>query len=403
MEALEEKMADIQRRMEEMRNAPEQEMGQLNNETQGQQLPQQMLENAQQMMQNQMQQANQGQQQMSQSMQQLQGQLQQMQQNMQGQQMTINLAGLRHVLSNVLHLSHDQEDINQETVETTANSTRLRILAQQQAALGDGTRMVIDSLQSLGRTLPQMSRDALSYAGSALLNMNAATDAFVERNSRQAEFTGREAMTNLNELALLLSDLMSQLMNSASSASGGGMSMEQMIEQLQQMAAQQRDLNRSLEEMLGQMEGERLTVDMQERLRQLAGQQEQLRRQLQQMSRERELARRLAGDLDEIARQMEESIRELTLGQTNHREVIQRQQQILTRLLDASRAMNERGEQRKREGEQGEDVLRPGPDPLSPLLTEEELRRALLEALESGYTHDYRELIRRYFELLHER
>ena len=72
-------------------------------------------------------------------------------------------------------------------------------------------------------------------------------------------------MTNLNDLALLLSDLLDQLMNSSSS-SGGGMSMEQMIQQLQQMAAQQEQLNQALEELFGRQPGERLTPDMQERL-----------------------------------------------------------------------------------------------------------------------------------------
>ncbi|MDE2732040.1 MAG: chromosome partitioning protein ParA [Bacteroidota bacterium] len=400
MEALEEQMADISERMDEMRSAPQEEMDRLNEETRARQLPEAMMENARQMLQNQMQQANQGQQQMSRSMQQLQGQLQQMQQNMQSQQMGMNLTGLSQVLSNVLLLSHDQEALRQRVVRTTPNSTRLREYARQQAQLGDGARLVIDSLQSLGRTLPQLTRDALQYAGSALLSMDAATDALVERDSRQAEDTGRNAMTHLNELALLLSDLMAQMQSSAASSSGGGMSMEQMIEQLQQMAAQQRDLNRALDDLLGQMEGERLSVDMQERLQQLAGQQEQMRRQLEQLSRERDLARRLAGDLDQIAAQMEESIRELTLPQTRHPEVRERQQQILTRLLDASRSMTERGQQRRREGEQAEETGRAGPDLLNLVPSEEALQRALLEALESGYAREYQALIRRYFELL---
>ena len=400
MEALESQMADIRERMEEMRNAPQEAMQQLNQETRAQELPQQMMENAQQMLQDQMQQANQGQRQMSQSMQQLQGQLQQMQQNMQGQQMSLNLKALRHVLTNVLQLSHDQEGLVQRVLSATSNSTLLREHARQQAQLQDGASLVVDSLQSLGRTLPQLSRDALQFAGSAMISMNMATDALVERNSRQAELTGRQAMTNLNELALLLSDLMAQMLNSAASSSGGGMSMEQMIEQLQQMAMQQRDLNQALDELLGEMEGERLSIDMQERLQQLAGQQERMRRQLEQMGRERALARRLAGDLDQIARQMEASIRELTTTQANHREVRERQQQILTRLLDASRSMTERGQQRQREGTQAEEILRSGPDQLNVMPSEETLQNALRQALESGYAREYQELIRRYFQLL---
>ena len=401
MTSLEETMADIERRMEELRNAPQSQMSALNEETQSQELPQKLLENAQQMMEGQMQQANQGQQQMGQNMQQLQSNLQNVQQNMQGQQMRINLAALKRILSDILLLSYNQEDLRGRVAEATTESPLLRQFAHEQAALSGGVRMVIDSLHSLARTMPQLTRDVQQHAGSALRSMMRATDYLAERSSRQAETEGSRAMTSLNELALLLSDIMDQFMNAASSASSGGMSMEQMIQQLQQMAAQQRDLNRTLEDLLGQNPGERLSVDMQERLRQLAGQQEAMRRELRKMSRSRELANRLTGDLDEIARQMEESVQELQLGRSDRR-MQERQQQILTRLLDASKSLNERGKQRKREGKTGEEEPRDGPDTLIILQSEDELRRALLQALESGYARDYQELIRRYFDLLQE-
>ncbi len=402
MAALEEKMADIERRMEELRNAPQSQMSTLNEETRAQALPQRLLKNAQQMMEGQMRQANQGQQQMGQNMQQLQSNLQQVQQNMQGQQMRINMAALQRVLSDILLLSHDEEDLRRRVAETTTESLLLRSLAQEQATFARGARMVIDSLHSLARTMPQMTRDVQQHAGMALQSMIRATDHLAERNTRQAEAEGGAAMTSLNELALLLSDLMDQLMNAASSASSGGMSMEQMIQQLQQMAAQQRDLNRALEDLLGQNPGERLSVDLQERMRQLASQQESIRRDLRKMGRSRELANRLTGDLDEIARQMEESIRELQLGRSDRR-MQERQQQILTRLLDASKSLHERGKQKKREGKTGITELRQGPDELILLQSEDELRRALLQALESGYARDYQDLIRRYFEMLQER
>lgn len=399
MSALEAKMEEIAERMREMQRAPVQQMEQLNEQTQANELPKGMRENAEQMQAGQMQQANQGQQQMSQSMQQLQSELQNVQTGMQGQQMQVNMAALRLILSNVLRLSYDQEDLRRNIADATRDSPLLRGFAREQAVLATGGAVVADSIQSLGRTLPQLSRAVQEYAGNALMSMETSIEMLTESNNLAAESNAAAAMTNLNNLALLLSDLLDQLMNASSSSSGGGMSMEQMIQQLQEMAMQQDQLNQALEEFFGQSPGERMSADMQERLRQIAGQQEMMRRQLTEMARERDLASQLAGDLERIAEQMAESIQELQTGQVN-RPTHQRQQQILTRLLDASRSLQERGEEERREGRRSTDIERVSPGELQDYLTQDALRRALMDALESGYTKDYQALIQRYFELL---
>ena len=151
--------------------------------------------------------------------------------------------------------------------------------------------------------------------------------------------------------------------------------------------------------MLNQMQGNRLSQDMQQRLRQMGAQQDALRRQLKEMSRNRQLNNQVMGDLNKIAEQMEQTIQELQRGSVSRR-TQRRQQQILTRLLDASRSMRERGKQKKREGQQADDIVRPGPGELTPAEQADQLRRALLKALDSGYAPDYQELIKRYFELL---
>lgn len=399
MTALEAKMDEIVDRMQELQRAPTSQMEALNQQTKAKELPETMQQNAQQMQSGEMEQANQGQQQMSQSMQQLQSDLQNVQSGMQGQQMSMNLAALKLMISNVLRLSQDQEDLRQRIVDATQESTLMRDFAREQSTLTIGGTTVADSIQSLGRSLPQLSRNVQQFAGDALLHMSAATEALTDRNRDTAGSHASQAMTSLNNLALLLSDLLDQLMNASSSNSGEGMSMEQMIQQLQQMAMQQDQLNQALRDFLGREPGERLSTDMQQRLQQLANQQNAMRRQLAEMAQQRDLANQLAGDLERIAQQMEESIRELQTGQVD-RSTQQRQQQILTRLLDASRSLQERGEERRREGRQGSEVERQTPPPLQQTMTQDELRRALINALESGYTRDYQILIQRYFEML---
>lgn len=398
MKAIEERLEELKKQMEELRNAPKQEMEDLSRQMERQALPEEMKKNAEQLRNGELQPAQQGQQQMQQQLRQMQSRLQQMQQSMQGRQMQINIAGLRQALSDILTLSERQELLRGDVRGLSADSPLLRDYAHQQVELSEGLSTVVDSLQSLAREIPQMTREVQRHAGEALREMGSATEAMADRVARRASGHQKGAMTQLNELALLLSDLLNQMMN-ASSGSGGSMSMQQMIRQMQQMAGQQQQLNRQIQQLLNDMQGNRLTQDMQDRLRQLAGQQEQIRNQLRQLSRDRNLRNNVLGDLNRIAEQMEETIRELQRKRFN-RKTVQRQQQILTRLLDATRSLQERGREKKRESRRGEDFTRPSPGELTPAEEAEKLRRDLLRALDSGYAPDYEELIKRYFELL---
>jgi hypothetical protein len=69
-------------------------------------------------------------------------------------------------------------------------------------------------------------------------------------------------------------------------------------------------------------------------------------------------------------------------------------------MLDATRSMQERGKDEKRESRTGEAESRVGPDALPEAEQLDALRRDLIRALEAGYAPDYEELIKRYFEQL---
>ena len=398
MRELQEQIEKVREQMEELKQSPSQEMERLQEQLDNQQIPQEMQKNAQQMKQNQLQEAKQGQQQMQQQLQQLQQQLQQMQSGMQGQQMQVNMAGLRRALDDVLRLSQQQEDVRQSVRGLASDSPQLREQARQQVELSENLSTVSDSLQSLARDIPQMSRAVQEEAGEALREMGAATEAMSERAAGQASGHQKGSMTHLNELALLLSDLMDQMMNNAQGGSGQ-QSMQQMMQQMQDMAGQQQQLNEQIQQMLNDMQGNRLSNDAQGRLRQMAEQQEAIRRQLRSIARNPEARGKMLGDLNKIAEQMQESIEELQRGQADRR-TIERQQQILTRLLDAQRSLQERGREKRRESETGRDFDRESPDALTPTEQADKLRRDLIRALESGYAPDYQELIKRYFDLL---
>jgi len=322
----------------------------------------------------------------------------QMQMSMQGAQMQLNIAAIRSALEDVLTLSERQEFLRLDVLQMSADSPLLRDAAQSQLDLSEGLAITADSLQSIAKEIPQMTRDVQQRAGDAIREMSDATASLTERAARRAAGHQRGAMTNLNELALMLSELLNQQMN-GSGTGQSNQSMEQMMEQLQQMGQQQQQLNQQIQQLLNDMQGQRLTQDMTERLRQLGAQQEQMRNEVRQMNRNRDARNKLLGDLNRVADQMMETIEELQQNRVSRR-TIQRQQQILTRLLEASRSMEQKGKDDKREGKTVDENLRESPDSLTPNEQAERLRRDLIRALESGYSSDYEALIRRYFDLL---
>jgi hypothetical protein len=134
----------------------------------------------------------------------------------------------------------------------------------------------------------------------------------------------------------------------------------------------------------------------------LAAEQAIVRKSLEQLSREAasrgELSKML-GDLNQIAREMSEVQTDLTRG-TVRPETIQRQERIVSRLLDAQRSARERDFEKRRKSEVGQASRRESPPGLLPQDLQGRSRRDLLKELEGGYTRDYQELIRKYFDAL---
>lgn len=399
MEALEDKLDEIRTQMEEAGSSPSDAMDELREDVRERQLPENMRRTGQQIRSDQFQDAGRNQQQMQEQLEQFQSRLGEMRSGMSGAQLQMNLSALRRTIRDIILLSQQQEDLQKNTVETGSGSPSLPVMARDQVRIAEGVSVVADSVQNLANQIAQISREAQRHTGQALREMERATSALVERTSREAGTHQRSSMTHLNELGLMLSDLLDQLMNQQAGGGEGGMSAEQMADQLQQMAQDQQQLNAQIQQMLNDSAGDRLTSDMQERLRQIAAQQEAIRRQLRQLSRDPGARDNLMNDLNRIADQMQQTIEELQ-DRGASRQTVERQQQILTRLLEAEKSLQEREQDERRRGQTGRDMPRESPPELQRSEETERLRRDLLRALESDYAPDYKNLIRRYFELL---
>ncbi|MDT0631180.1 DUF4175 family protein [Rubrivirga litoralis] len=402
-EALEEQLENAREAADDVPRAPTEALEQMMEQMQQDGgLPQQMEQNAQQLQQNQLQDAQEGQEEMSKQLRQMAQKMRQQSAQMQGQQAQVDQAALRRSLEDVLTLSREQERLAGETQAIPARNPALVPVARRQGELRDGLAAVTDTLRRVALSVPQLGPDIDERAGNARREMAGALEQLAERQSRQGAAHQRTAMSHLNELALLLSNLLDQLQNQSQQQGGEGQGMPQ---KMQQIGQQQQRLNQRIQQMLNESAGERLSPGEGRRMRQMAEQQEALRRQLQRAV-EGGGAGLEPGDRSALKRvedQMREAAQDLRRGRADRR-TAPRQQQILEKLLEAEESVNQRGREEQREAQTG--TARPDPDRPAPPRTErpaERVRRDLIRALESGYASDYQDLIKRYFERLQQR
>ncbi len=399
MKKLMESMKKAQSDMKDVSSAPKKKMRQLRKQMQRQNMPRQMRQNSQKLRKNQLQKARQQQQRIQQQMQNMQSRLSQMKKQMQGQQRQMNLTGLRSALENTLRLSKDQETLRTTVEQLDDDGPAVRRYATNQKGLTDGLNTLADSLQSIAGRLPRMSQAVQKKTGDALRAMKKSTRFLDEREAGKATGFQKTSMMHLNELALMLSRLLDQMQNQQSGGQGQ-MSMQQARQQLQKASGQQQKLNQQIQQFLNKAQGKRLSQNMKARREQLARQQRRIQKQLEEMNVDEETKQKLLGDLQKIADQMGQSAKDLQGGR-HSRDLLNRQQQILTRLLNAQQSLRTQGKKQQRRGQQVQDTVDRQPPGKRPSQSEEDaLRRDLIRALEMGYNSDYEELIKRYFELL---
>ncbi|MDR9415763.1 MAG: DUF4175 family protein [Gracilimonas sp.] len=345
---------------------------------------------------------NQSQQERQQQYQKMAEKTRQMMEGMSQQQMNINIAGLQYILHSLLTLSLEQEDLTSLVASTENRSQAYVGYARDQRNVESIFGTLSDSLFQLSAEIPQFSNQINRKKEEVEQRLERALEQMSERNQSQSSVASRQALGGINDISFMLANLLEQFQDQQKNGNGGGgsMSMEQMMEQLQQNSQQQQQLNQQLQEMINDMQGERLQQEQMERLNQIAKQQNRIRKQLQELQRQGGLdGDRLGSELERMIEDMEDTINDLRGGATDPM-MIERQQNILSRMLQAEKAMQERDEEDKREGQAVTDFERTNPPELTLEELEKEIRSRLNDPNFTKYSEDYQRLIENYFELL---
>lgn len=317
------------------------------------------------------------------------------------QQLQVNIAGLQYILYSLLTLSNEQELLVTYTAETESRSLAYVDYAREQRNVHQIFTHLSDSLFQLSTQIPSFSNQINKRKQEVERQLARAIEQMAERDRRNSSVASRQAFGGINELAYMIANLLDQLQNQQNGGGGSGtMSLQQMMEQMQQMQGDQQKINEQIQQMINDLQGERLSQNQMERLEQLARQQNAIRKQLQELQQSGAAnGDRIGSELQQMIEEMKDTINDLRGGALDPL-LQERQVNIMTRMLEAEKALQERGEEEKREGVTANELNRVTPPELTLEELEKQIRSRLNDPNFTKYAPDYQRLIERYFELL---
>nr|MBA3284193.1 hypothetical protein [Nitrosopumilus sp.] len=331
-------------------------------EEQQKDIQQEMQQGQQQLQQNKNKKASQNQKNSSKKMEEMAESLEQAQASSEAEQTAEDLDALRELLENLIKLSFDQESLMEELKTTDINDPRYLQLSKDQRKMKDDAKMVEDSLFALSKRVPQIESVINKEIGLVNMNMENSLVNLQDRQTAQARSRQQFAMTSINNLALLLSEVMDALQQQMAQQMQGNQQCQKpgskpspSSGQLKQM---QQQLSKQIQQLKGKMDGRTMPQgQISEELARLAAQQEAIRSELQRMSQENNKdGKGSLGDLEKVQQMMDENETDL-LNKKITQETLRRQEDIITRLLEAENAERERDQDEKREAREGKDVL----------------------------------------------
>ncbi len=320
--------------------------------------------------------------------------------SMSQEQVKLNTQALLGIMQQLLLISESQEQLLRTTSNLTQGSVGFVDAARRQLTINRIFNQVADSLFELSKQIPQFSNGINDKKLMVQRNAQSALRELSERDRARALAEERFMLAGMNEIGSMLADLLEQVQDPGS-GDGDGSGGQGMGEGLEQMGKNQQQLNQQLQDLLNDMAGDRLMQDGMERLNQMARQQNEIRKQLEELRRNGGLepGDPLMQELEQLNQQMEDAINDLRGGAVD-RVMVQRQQNILSRMLQVEKAFQEREEDDERKGKAADPIRGIPPAELTPQQRRDRIRDILNDPNFTRYTEEYQRLIQRYFELI---
>jgi hypothetical protein len=334
---------------------------------------------------------------------------------MQAQGQEEDLEALRQIVENLLTLSFDQETLLGTLKQTNINDPKYTDLAREQLKLKDDSKLIEDSLYALSKRVPQIETIVNREIRSVNSNMKKSIEKMADRKTPEALSRQQFALTSLNNLALLLSETVQQMQAAAAQAAGSGSCnkpggkgskpsagamrklQEQMNKQLEDMKKGMQPGGKKPGEKPGMAPGSK---GMSKQMAQMAAQQEALRnmaREYESQLKKEEGEKGGSGEMKKIQEMMEQTETDL-VNKIITQETLMRQQEILTKLLEAESAEREREQEQRRESKEAKSEDYGNPEIFFEYIRQKNNETELLRTVPPNLNPFYRDKVDEYFK-----
>lgn len=296
--------------------------------------------------------------------------LDQMQNSSNQQQQQEDIDMLRKILESLVHLSFDQEGVMNKMGELYPNDPAFVKNGKFQRKIMADTKIVSDSLYELAKRQPKIAKFIDDELNKIKVNQILSLENIDERQIHDLAIHQQYAMTSYNNLALMLNESLQQMQQqmqnmmpgsgSCNKPGGSGMpkpgegmngqDMKQMLKnQLKQMEKGQQEGDKG-------KPGEKGAGSMgmgNKEIAKMAAQQSAIRKRLEELRKElNKDGSGMGNKLNPLIDKLNQQEKELVNKRLNQ-DLINRQKEILTRLLESEKALMERGLDEKRESKEG--------------------------------------------------
>lgn len=348
-----------------------------------------------------------------------------------------NIDDLRDILDNLLTLSFDQESLMKDFRKVDQSDPRFVQLGQTQRKLRDDARIIQDSLYALAKKEPKIQSFVTREVGEMNGRMDESLTHIQQRDPGRATATQQQAMTSMNNLALMLGSTLNQMQQEQQAGKGApkdgqgkpgrkkgkgkgqGQGSKPGPGNLGQM---QKQLNEQIQQLSKSGKTGRA---MSQELAKLAGQQQMLRQAMQQLDRlqpggkpggaagagkegkdgpqgggpkgQDGKGEQGGGGTSDLKKMMEQTETDLVNKRLSEQTIL-RQQQILTRLLEVEKSARERDQDTKREAQTAQVKLPFFPAAFDKYKAGKEHQTELLRSTPPSLTPYYQREVGEYFQ-----
>ncbi|MGC4057899.1 MAG: hypothetical protein QM743_07225 [Chitinophagaceae bacterium] len=429
-QAMQQDFKDMKQALESVKDQQRQNVSQ--EQQQGEQAGEQMQQSEKSLQQNQENQSEQSQSKAAQNLQEMAESLRKKSSGMDAEEIEMNIRAVRQILTNLVRLSFDQEALINSVRTTNTGDAAYLANVRKQNVLHTNSLTIRDSLFSLSKKLFKLSASINKETNELEKNMRLSLSGLEQRNVVQAATRQQYVMTHANNLALMLNEILSNLLqqqnqnqnkgggSGSCSKPGGSNPKPGAGKQLKDIISKQQGLGKKMNEAGkqpqqgssgkkpdGKSQGQSQGNAQQnggsdgdaQQLVQLAQEQSALRRQLSQLNQllNSQGNSSIAKELRELQEQMDRNESDL-VNRNFDAQFYRRQQEILTRMLETEQSLREQEEDTKRSSRNTDEISRPVPPELRQYLEDDRQLREQYRTIPPSLKPYYRSLNDKYFE-----